>query len=109
MEKGPDYFAFVSKEYELILNSGLKTLLFNGVEDGICDFMGEEKTISTLPWFGNEHWNRIKEFTKGPFGYFKEYANLKYVRVAGAGHFVPRDQPKIARDLLYEFMGLETE
>lgn len=104
---GPDYYSNVSKEYQLILNSGLKTLIYNGTEDSVCDFMGAESTMSHFPWYGNGAFNKIKEFKKGPFGDYKEYQNLKYIRIGEAGHFVPLAQPKIARDMIYDFLGLK--
>lgn len=105
IRKGPDYFAFVGDEFELILNSGLKTLIYNGLDDSVCDFKGVEYLLQNLKWYGNRGWNQLT-YKSGLYGDYKEYENLKFIKIKEAGHFVPLDQPQIALDMINEFIGV---
>jgi carboxypeptidase C (cathepsin A) len=38
-------------------------------------------------------------------GYFEEYEGLTFLTVKGAGHFVPKDRPRHALDMLRSFLA----
>ena len=86
-------------------------LLFNGMNDLICNHVGNEKLLDSLPW------SKAKQFTQQPRyawesgvdpskkinyipgrpdGYIKTFENLSFLKVLESGHMVPMDQPAIA-------------
>ncbi len=92
-----------------LLNSGLKTLLYNGVFDMDCNFMG------TDAWLEASQWGRAQSFSslqKEPFllngvqvGMGRVRAPLTQVALFDAGHLVPFDIPQVARDLMESFVA----
>ncbi|KAF7344245.1 Carboxypeptidase [Mycena venus] len=78
---------------EVVINSGVRVMIYDGDADYICNFMGVEAMI------GNLKTNFSAEFNQQEFapylvngqlaGQFKTAGTFSYVRVYGAGHEVP--------------------
>ena len=73
-----------------------RLLFFNGIEDLICNHVGNEKFLEHLPWTGKDAWIqsprfawRAKDEVEGQVsGYMKEYDNLSFLKLLNAGHMV---------------------
>ena len=95
-------------------------LFFNGINDLICNHVGNEQLLDVLPWskaaeYTQQHrhaWDsgvdasEKKNFIHGrPDGYIKQYENLSFLKILEAGHMVPMDQPAVSlammRTLVY--------
>jgi carboxypeptidase C (cathepsin A) len=109
----------VTKEVVQILehHTKPKLLFFNGMNDMICNHIGNEKFLDNLDWLHTKDWILAKryawgydsafiEHTKahGPTGYIKEYDNLAFLKIASSGHMVPMDLPDVALEMMRNFM-----
>lgn len=86
----------------------LNVLIYNGIYDMDCNFMGTDAWLSRL------HWQERVAFISKPrtpwkvdgsvAGMIRSAGRLTQVLVYGAGHLVPMDQPKVALALLNDFV-----
>ena len=91
-----------------MLEGGIRVLVYNGVEDFMCNYVGSMTWVTSMKWHSQTH------FQKAPFqdwmvggvkaGEVKAYDNLTYLNVYGAGHLMPRDQPLYALDMVTKFI-----
>lgn len=88
-----------------LLEAGIPILFYTGMLDYVCNWRGTEQVLHDVEWSGQSSWNRIKEYTKGPFGEFKQYQNLKFIKIANSGHMVPADQGVIALGMINQFLA----
>jgi hypothetical protein len=90
--------------YELYKKS-LKILLFNGnfdVKDGI---QGAEQYLRELNIDNFDNVTKNLWLVDGKVaGYELSVKNLQFVAVLGAGHFIPKDQPKHSFDMIGRFI-----
>jgi carboxypeptidase C (cathepsin A) len=87
----------------------LPVLIYNGIYDMDCNFMG------TDAWIAAQHWSYRDQFLNQPrepwfveeqvAGHIRSVNKLTQVLVMGAGHLVPMDQPKNALALLKSFLN----
>lgn len=75
-----------------MLEGGIKTLVYDGDLDWICNYLQEEKVLREMKWPGQVFWNKTP-LTNCEEGMCKEYLNLRYIRFDGAGHLVPSFRP----------------
>ncbi|KAL7546024.1 hypothetical protein ACHAWF_010735 [Thalassiosira exigua] len=99
-------------------------LFFNGINDLICNHVGNEKFLDALPWSKSEQYTqeprhawesgvdaslKINYVPGRPDGYIKQQDNLSFLKVLESGHMVPMDQPAVAlsmmKTLVYESGG----
>eukprot|EP00571_Detonula_confervacea_P006954 CAMPEP_0172320622 /NCGR_PEP_ID=MMETSP1058-20130122/40959_1 /TAXON_ID=83371 /ORGANISM="Detonula confervacea, Strain CCMP 353" /LENGTH=657 /DNA_ID=CAMNT_0013035917 /DNA_START=41 /DNA_END=2014 /DNA_ORIENTATION=- len=86
-------------------------LFFNGINDMICNHVGNEKLLDVLPWSKTSKYTQQPRhawesgvsnsekvnYTPGrPDGYIKQFENLSFLKVLESGHMVPMDQPAVA-------------
>jgi serine carboxypeptidase-like clade 4 len=110
-------YQYMQNDFEVNFRNDLATLLANsirvviyeGVEDLICNFFGAGATLQTLNWPGqsgfNSAANRTWTVSGNKAGSVRAFGNLTYVNVLAAGHMVPHDQPQNALDLLTRFLN----
>lgn len=86
----------------------LRVLIYNGVYDMDCNFIGTDAWLSSLEWPGGA---TFKSTPRTPwleggrlFGHARSVGNLTQVLVSGAGHLVPMDQPEAALCMLDRFL-----
>eukprot|EP00979_Chaetoceros_neogracilis_P012492 scaffold3337_cov256-Chaetoceros_neogracile.AAC.26 len=86
-------------------------LFFNGMNDMICNHVGNEKLLEKLPWEHRDVWTLAQRHawypipeSAGPAGYMKEFANLMFLKVMSSGHMVPMDVPDVALEMMRSFM-----
>ncbi|KAJ3314363.1 hypothetical protein HDU76_002418 [Blyttiomyces sp. JEL0837] len=83
-----------------LLNRGLPIVIYNGDRDSVCNYVGEEAILDSLTWNGAKGFqspfpsepNWILGTTQKA-GYIRSERGLTYIRVTGAGHLVPMDDP----------------
>ena len=91
-------------------------LFFNGINDLICNHVGNEKMLNSLPWSQTSQFVMAKRYAwlaagvssnekinyvEGrPDGYVKEQDNLSFLKVIESGHMVPMDQPAVALSMV---------
>ena len=99
-----------------IIEMGIRTLLFSGDQDLICNHIGTEELIHNMEWNGGKgfelspgtwaprrHWT----FEGEPAGIYQEARNLTYLLFYNSSHMVPFDYPRRSRDMLDRFMGVD--
>lgn len=84
-------------DYYPPLFEAIPTLIYNGIYDMDCNFIG------TDAWLAGLQWTKRDEFVNTPrtpwmldgevAGHLRSAGNLTQVLVAGSGHLVPMDQP----------------
>eukprot|EP00578_Thalassiosira_sp_NH16_P012868 CAMPEP_0181115476 /NCGR_PEP_ID=MMETSP1071-20121207/21451_1 /TAXON_ID=35127 /ORGANISM="Thalassiosira sp., Strain NH16" /LENGTH=649 /DNA_ID=CAMNT_0023199683 /DNA_START=33 /DNA_END=1982 /DNA_ORIENTATION=+ len=90
-------------------------LIFNGINDLICNHVGNERLLDLLPWSktsqytqqprhawesGVETSEKVNYIHGRPDGYIKEFENLSFLKILEAGHMVPMDQPAVALQMM---------
>jgi len=93
-----------------LLEKNLPTLIYSGQFDLICNHVGTSLLLESVT---KESWSHIEHFkstqgyvwmnhaSKRVAGYSQTYDSLIFLRVVGAGHMVPLDQPENAQ-LMFE-------
>lgn len=102
----------VDSLYTQLLNRRIPILLYNGLEDG-----KDSNFLSTELWLAALQWPYQKEFqaastciwrVKGQVaGYVKSIAGLTQIKIRGAGHLAPIDQPHRLFDLFNRWIKKE--
>ncbi|KAL7455890.1 hypothetical protein ACHAWC_009340 [Mediolabrus comicus] len=90
-------------------------MFFNGVNDLICNHVGNERFLDALPWTKSSNYMQetrhawdanvdpaLKNNYNGgrPDGYVKTFENLTYLKILEAGHMVPMDQPAVSLEMM---------
>lgn len=92
-----------------LLEKGLPVLVYAGDKDFICNWLGNQAWADRLPWSGHSKFEKqpIREWTVGKHaaGEVKNYKNFTFLRVYGAGHMVPYDQPENALDMVNRWIS----
>ena len=92
----------------ILLQEGIKVLIYSGMEDYMCNYMGSETWMRMLDWPGNNGWKLAQEEVRNSsntvIAYYKKYLNLSFLKVINAGHFVPMNQPFIAFNMIMHFI-----
>lgn len=90
-----------------------RLLFFNGIQDLICNHVGNEKFLENMEWKFKAEWTTqakryawvsSKEEKDKVSGYVKEYENLLFLKLLNGGHMVPMDIPAVALDMMQVFM-----
>jgi carboxypeptidase D len=117
----PPYNALAHQDGKGVVNELVKVLqhpkkprimFFNGIEDLICNHVGNEKLLELLPWKHRDDWIAASRYawkaeteeTDKISGYMKEYENLMFLKLLGSGHMVPLDIPNVALDMMRTFV-----
>lgn len=93
------------------LFESIRVLIYNGLYDMDCNFIGTDKWLAAIDWPEGKRFNRLarapwKEADK-VLGHYRSLGNLTQVLVNGAGHLVPMDQPESALKMLSIFLSDE--
>lgn len=87
----------------------MEVLLFWGLQDIICNYMGGELMVRNLKWGGQRGYTDTAvehDWFDGAqlAGTYRTDRNLTFVNVKNASHMVPFDQPTVSRALFNLFM-----
>ena len=87
----------------------LRVLIYNGIYDMDCNFMGTDAWIENLSWSFDAEFKALRRTSwhdEGSVaGWVRSARTLTQIVIANAGHLVPLDQPKIALDMLDRFLS----
>lgn len=73
--------------------------------------MGNKAWTLELDWYGKDEFNsaqdtKVKSKLSGKYiGEYRSYANFAYLRVYGAGHMVPYDQPEHSLEFIDKWIS----
>jgi len=91
-------------QVDFLLQQGYQVTVYSGNLDLICC------TTGTLAWMNKLKWPDYEKFSMSErkplrtndlvVGFQKQYKNLRFFVILGAGHMVPSDQPEAAKALL---------
>lgn len=89
-----------------------RLLFFNGMEDLVCNHVGNEKFLEHMQWKNQNAWVESERYAwvsqyeeEGKVsGYMKEFANLMFLKLLNSGHMVPLDVPAQAKDMMELFV-----
>ena len=98
------------------LGTGIRVLIYNGVFDMDCNFMGTDKWLQQMQWPGADKWHTLGRMpwkvtrasgggTPVVAGHTRALGNLTQLTLLGAGHLVPMDQPRTALLMLHTFLA----
>ncbi|KAH9820277.1 carboxypeptidase S1 [Melampsora americana] len=95
-----------------LLNQGLKTLIWAGDLDFICNWVGIYRAIEAMSWkykkeFRAAQWKNL-EIKGSVVGIYKMAGPLTFVRVFAAGHEVPSYKPLVSLELFRQTMRQES-
>lgn len=103
----------------VLLNAGIRVLLYVGDADSQCNWGGNKAWIDALEWNGRQGFIDADEhafLSHDPLvpsapvvnaGTARSFENLALVRIFNAGHMVPTHQPAVALDLIDRFLKNE--
>lgn len=96
--------------YPALLENGIRVLIYNGLDDGKdCNFVGTDMWLAALEWTGKEKLKNAstsiwRDKTGNVAGYVREADGLTQVKICGAGHVAPMDQPENVQEMVYRFI-----
>ena len=75
-----------------MLQAGIHVMIYAGTEDFICNWVGNQRWVDSLPWFGKGQWAAAEDqewmFDGKTAGTVKSVGPLSFVKVDKAGHMV---------------------
>uniref|UniRef100_A0A7S4HSQ4 Carboxypeptidase n=2 Tax=Odontella aurita TaxID=265563 RepID=A0A7S4HSQ4_9STRA len=90
----------------------VRLLFFNGMNDLVCNHVGNEVALQKLPWSRSGEWTVAPRYAwrlgddnnVPPVGFIQETGNLSFLKIPNAGHMVPMDQPVVALEMIRTFI-----
>lgn len=87
----------------------VEIVLFWGMNDIICNYMGGEIAVKNLEWGGSRGYtDQVTEYEwindEEVVGTIKSERNLTFINVYNSSHMVPWDKPEVSRALVNIFM-----
>lgn len=83
---------------------------WQGDADYICNWLGNNNWTDALDWYGSSQYRRVglTDLRLGgdgeATGQIKSSGNLTFMRIFGAGHMVPTDQPEASLDFFNRWL-----
>mmetsp|Transcript_2737 Transcript_2737/g.5707 ORF Transcript_2737/g.5707 Transcript_2737/m.5707 type:complete len:509 (+) Transcript_2737:174-1700(+) len=110
-----DWMREYDKAIPAMLDGGIDILIYAGDADFICNWMGNLAWVNAMEWKGkkafNEAENQIFTLPNGEAGgegktsKIGHGGRLTFLRIYGAGHLAPRDQPYTTQQMLNRFIA----
>jgi len=92
-----------------LLERGVRVLVYVGMNDFACNWVGNEKMTLALEWTGKDTFRAqpLEEWKVDGHvaGLVRRSGPLMFATVNGAGHMVPRDKPKESLELLKRWLA----
>ncbi|CAO3671085.1 unnamed protein product [Rhizopus stolonifer] len=100
------------REVPELLEDDIRILIYAGDADFICNWMGNKAWTLELPWSGHEEFSSANDTEWYSEKLGKQAGELRktedgrfaFLRVFGAGHMVPYDQPESGLDMLQQWV-----
>lgn len=95
--------------YEFLLNKKIPILIYNGLEDGTdSNFAGTDLWLEQLNWHGQKDFKKARTCkwynNKNLAGYVRQNKELTQIKIRGAGHMAPMDQPENILEMVNVFI-----
>jgi carboxypeptidase C (cathepsin A) len=91
-----------------VLAANVRVLVYSGMWDLICEYLGGEAWLSVMKWPGQDAFNQANysdwKVNNAVAGHFKAVQGLTWLEVEKAGHMVPHDQPAAASNMLQHLL-----
>merc|ERR1712216_364483 len=95
-----------------LLQNGIRTIVYAGDVDFICNWMGNKAWTLKLNWPGkkgfeaapDKPWTMDNNGKQEVVGRERSYSGFTFLQIHKAGHMVPMDQPKVALHMLNTFL-----
>ncbi|KAJ2807328.1 hypothetical protein H4R21_000526 [Coemansia helicoidea] len=93
-----------SGDLATVLDHGIRVLTYAGDADWICNWYGVKAVMQELDWSGKAPFNAASDaqwsVAGKPAGELRAAHGLSFLRIFGAGHMVPMDQPQASLQML---------
>ncbi|KAJ2851022.1 hypothetical protein IWW36_001449 [Coemansia brasiliensis] len=97
------------REIPPLLEAGIRVLIYAGDADFICNWYGNKAWSEALEWSGKESFAGLADqswLVDGKAaGEARSFKNFSFLRVFGAGHMVPYDQPENSLDMINRWIS----
>jgi cathepsin A (carboxypeptidase C) len=107
---GGDHSKSLADDISLMLDSGVRVLIYAGDKDWMCQWIGNKAWTLQLEWSGKTDYANAKDKTWFSWLTFEEAGearsagNLTFLRVFDSGHMVPYDQPLNSLDFVLKWL-----
>ncbi|KAJ2840763.1 hypothetical protein J3B02_006174, partial [Coemansia erecta] len=92
-----------------LLEAGIRVLIYAGDADFICNWYGNKAWAQELEWSGSQGFGSESDHEWAvdgkAAGEARSHKNFSFVRVFGAGHMAPYDQPENSLDLVNRWVS----
>jgi len=92
-----------------LLENNYQVLVYSGMLDFICNWVGGEDWTTAMPWSGQNDFSNtnytVWSVNGNSAGEVRSYENLTFLKIYNAGHMVPMDQPVNSLDMLKRFLN----
>jgi len=99
-----DAMSDMSSNVKELLDNDVATLIYAGDTDYICNYLGNKAWTDELKWKHSTEYKKSKPYDWKKQGLATSYKSLTYLQVYDAGHMVPHDQPKVALEMIRDFV-----
>jgi len=100
-----DWIHSFDQEIPDLLHDKIPVLIYNGDTDFICNWMGEKRWVLALQWNKTVEFQQARDVPwNNNAGLLRSAGPFSFLQIFNAGHMVPMDQPKIALDMLNQFL-----
>ncbi|KAI0077845.1 serine carboxypeptidase [Panus rudis PR-1116 ss-1] len=111
-ERNIDFFKPFAQDYiSALLERGVRTLIYVGANDFICNWVGNERMTLALEWTGQEAFSAepLKDWKVNgtAAGKTRSAGPLTFATIYGAGHLVPYDEPEVSLELVRKWLAEE--
>uniref|UniRef100_A0A7S3L7Q8 Pheromone-processing carboxypeptidase KEX1 n=1 Tax=Amphora coffeiformis TaxID=265554 RepID=A0A7S3L7Q8_9STRA len=97
---------------ELLDNSDIRILFYNGDKDLLCCHTGTDILLDSMKWSKADEWKTAPRgvwmVNNRPAGYTKTLGNLEFITVYNSGHMVYYNQPVHCFDMVHRFLKGKT-
>jgi cathepsin A (carboxypeptidase C) len=100
-----DFLKSFSGYVKDLINEGIPILIYAGDADFICNYLGNKAWTYKLDWDGQKEFQQGDEHDWKGVGLARTAKNFTFLQVFDAGHMVPSDQPKVALDMITDFVN----
>lgn len=101
-----DWMKDFSKYITELLNDDIPALIYAGDVDFICNYLGNQAWTYELNWKGGKEFQSAEPHDwHDNGGLARSSGGLTFLQVYDGGHMVPADQPKVALDMITDFVN----
>lgn len=111
MVYGGDWMRSFGDDVTALLENGVQGLVYAGEWDYMCNWLGNRAWTHDLDtWSGHDAYNAAENKTfvtkeGNVVGTYLSASNLTFLKVQGAGHLAPHDQPETTLAMLQRFIA----